>query len=103
MGLFGVPSVFGRRIKGICSNVTKTARHVYNIYCKELHIYHSLELALYLKKTVTAITVVCLLQVRNESFKGKEHIADNLVKLQQKSGDYDNTLIQTAAAEKEVM
>jgi hypothetical protein len=73
------------------------------MYCKELHIYHSLKLALYLNKTVTAITGVCLLQVRSKSFKRKEHIADNLVKLQQKSGDYGNTLIQTAAAEKEVM
>jgi len=81
----------------------KTARHIYNVYCKELHIYHSLKLALYLKKTVTTITVVCLLQVQNGSFKRKEHIADNLVKLQQRSGSYGNTLIQTAAAEKEVM
>jgi hypothetical protein len=61
------------------------------------------KLALYLKKTVIAITVVCLLQVRNGSFKRKEHIADNLVKLQHRSGNYDNTLIQTAAAEKDVM
>jgi hypothetical protein len=53
--------------------------------------------------SVTAITVVCLLQVRNGSFKRKEHIADNLVKLQQRSGNYGNTLIQKAAAEKEVM
>jgi len=60
-------------------------------------------LELYLKKTVTAITVVCLLQVRNESFKRKKHIADNLVKLQQRSINYDNTLIQIAAAEKEIM
>jgi len=61
-----------------------------------------LKLALYLKEIVTAITVVCLLQVRNGSFKRKEHIADNLVKLEQRSGNYDNTLMQTAAAEKEV-
>jgi hypothetical protein len=81
----------------------KTVRHVDDIYCKESHIYHSLKLALYLKKKVTAIIVVCLLQVRNGSFKRKEHIAHNLVKLQQRSGNYDNTLMQTAAAEKEVM
>jgi hypothetical protein len=62
-----------------------------------------LKLALYLRKTVTAITVVCLLQVRNGSYNRKKHIADNLVKLQQRSGNYDDTLIQTAAAEKEIM
>jgi len=62
-----------------------------------------LKLALYLKKTVTAITVVCLLQVRNGSYKRKEHITDKLVQLQKRSGNYDDTVIQTAAAEKEVM
>lgn len=60
-------------------------------------------MALYLKKTVAAITVVCLLQVLNGSLKRKEQITDNLVKLQQKCQNYENTLIQRAAAEKEVM
>jgi hypothetical protein len=41
--------------------------------------------------------------VLNKSLKRKEKITDHLVKLQQKNGDYDNTLIQRAAAENEVM
>jgi hypothetical protein len=77
----------------------KTARHIYNIYCKELHIYHCLKLVLYL----TVITVVCLLQLLTGSLKRKEQIADNLLKLQHGGESYDNTLIQTAAVEKEVM
>ncbi|GFG36523.1 hypothetical protein Cfor_03219, partial [Coptotermes formosanus] len=41
-------------------------------------------------------------EVLHECLKRKEKITDQLVKLQQKKGDYDSTLIQRAAAENEV-